>query len=383
MARDDRAKRAHSQRNQIEALKSCRVQSPRLHSVRPARRERGSGIPPGSVQQPRTGISHKSGINPGSSWMQRVRDPCTSTGIRARAPGSVREQQVRDPTKIREPRNPGTVWINRDQSRKSASGIKLDQPGSNQDRPGSSPGSTRDSGINAPPADPGSDREPPGVAAGSARDLSGINAPPADPGSDREPPGVAAGSARDLSGINAPPADPGSDREPPGVAAGSARDLSGINAPPADPGSDREQPGVAAGSALPESTGSKDAMQPKSWSGSMSLSLGTVVRVREKKGRLRAAIPYMPFPLALFCLFLNTFIPGMGTFLSAFTVLCGAQTDLQNRHVCCAFLLNVAAAFIQIVTAVVIVGWIMSIFWGMDMVVLATYREQGVRPQQL
>uniref|UniRef100_UPI00398E4D7A protein stum homolog n=1 Tax=Pristiophorus japonicus TaxID=55135 RepID=UPI00398E4D7A len=103
-------------------------------------------------------------------------------------------------------------------------------------------------------------------------------------------------------------------------------------------------------------------------------SHGVLIQVREKKGPLRAAIPYMPFPLAVFCLFLNTFVPGLGTFVSAFMVLCGARTDLSNRHVCCVFLLNVAAALIQILTAIVMVGWIMSIFWGMDMVILAKQR---------
>ncbi|XP_053315103.1 protein stum homolog [Spea bombifrons] len=98
---------------------------------------------------------------------------------------------------------------------------------------------------------------------------------------------------------------------------------------------------------------------------------GVVVQVREKKGPLRAAIPYMPFPVAVICLFLNTFVPGLGTFVSAFTVLCGARTDLPDRHVCCVFWLNIAAALIQILTAIVMVGWIMSIFWGMDMVILA------------
>lgn len=43
-----------------------------------------------------------------------------------------------------------------------------------------------------------------------------------------------------------------------------------------------------------------------------SSSGGVVVQVREKKGPLRAAIPYMPFPVAVICLFLNTFVPGLG-----------------------------------------------------------------------
>ncbi|KAK6295239.1 hypothetical protein J4Q44_G00344650 [Coregonus suidteri] len=74
--------------------------------------------------------------------------------------------------------------------------------------------------------------------------------------------------------------------------------------------------------------------------------------------------------------------PHTGTFVSAFTVLCGARTDLPDRHMCCVFWLNIAAAFIQILTAIVMVGWIMSIFWGMDMVILASYRDQRV-PQQV
>lgn len=41
-------------------------------------------------------------------------------------------------------------------------------------------------------------------------------------------------------------------------------------------------------------------------------SSGVVVQVREKKGPLRAAIPCMPFPVAVICLFLNTFVPGLG-----------------------------------------------------------------------
>ncbi|XP_070357565.1 protein stum homolog isoform X1 [Equus asinus] len=109
-----------------------------------------------------------------------------------------------------------------------------------------------------------------------------------------------------------------------------------------------------------------------------SSSSGVVVQVREKKGPLRAAIPYMPFPVAVICLFLNTFVPGLGTFVSAFAVLCGARTDLPDRHVCCVFWLNVAAALIQVLTAIVMVGWIMSIFWGMDMVILAISQGESV-----
>lgn len=55
-----------------------------------------------------------------------------------------------------------------------------------------------------------------------------------------------------------------------------------------------------------------DSFGAKAMVGAPSPGGGVVVEVREKKGTLRAAIPTMPFPLAVICLFLNTFIPGLG-----------------------------------------------------------------------
>ncbi|XP_019201000.1 C-C motif chemokine 3 isoform X2 [Oreochromis niloticus] len=57
-----------------------------------------------------------------------------------------------------------------------------------------------------------------------------------------------------------------------------------------------------------------DNLGAKAMSGGPTAGGGVVVEVREKKGPLRAAIPTMPFPLAVICLFLNTFIPGLDTF---------------------------------------------------------------------
>lgn len=56
---------------------------------------------------------------------------------------------------------------------------------------------------------------------------------------------------------------------------------------------------------------------------------GVVVEVREKKGPLRAAIPTMPFPLAVICLFLNTFIPGLG---ESATTLCFFTFSLESNQ---------------------------------------------------
>ena len=55
-----------------------------------------------------------------------------------------------------------------------------------------------------------------------------------------------------------------------------------------------------------------DSLGAKAIAGAPTAGGGVVVEVREKKGPLRAAIPTMPFPLAVICLFLNTFIPGLG-----------------------------------------------------------------------
>lgn len=56
----------------------------------------------------------------------------------------------------------------------------------------------------------------------------------------------------------------------------------------------------------------EDSLGAKAMAGGPMAGGGVVVEVREKKGPLRAAIPTMPFPLAVICLFLNTFIPGLG-----------------------------------------------------------------------
>lgn len=56
----------------------------------------------------------------------------------------------------------------------------------------------------------------------------------------------------------------------------------------------------------------EDNLGSKAMVGGQTAGGGVVVEVREKKGPLRAAIPTMPFPLAVICLFLNTFIPGLG-----------------------------------------------------------------------
>ncbi|XP_045187273.2 protein stum homolog isoform X1 [Mercenaria mercenaria] len=94
-----------------------------------------------------------------------------------------------------------------------------------------------------------------------------------------------------------------------------------------------------------------------------------IVEVREKHGPLYKSIPKLPIAAAVTCCLLNIVVPGVGTLISAFTVLCGAPTALNRKTA--AFLFNLLSAFLQMVTFIIIVGWVWSILWGMNMVTLA------------
>ncbi|XP_060074343.1 protein stum homolog [Ylistrum balloti] len=94
-----------------------------------------------------------------------------------------------------------------------------------------------------------------------------------------------------------------------------------------------------------------------------------ILEVTEKHGPLYNAIPCMPIGAAAVCCILNILVPGLGTFISSFTVFCGATTRIGKRvH---AFVLNILAALLQMITFLVIVGWIWSILWGMNFVQFA------------
>ncbi|CAK8692728.1 unnamed protein product [Clavelina lepadiformis] len=102
-----------------------------------------------------------------------------------------------------------------------------------------------------------------------------------------------------------------------------------------------------------------------------SVFVGTIVEVRDKRGTLGSAIPTVPLAYAWICLFCNVFAPGTGTFLMALAALCGAKTNSKKPSRCKDFLLNLVAFLLQLLTALLIVGWIWSIFWGMNVVTQA------------
>lgn len=94
-----------------------------------------------------------------------------------------------------------------------------------------------------------------------------------------------------------------------------------------------------------------------------------VLNIKEHHGPMRMAIPCMPLPLAIFCCILNVFLPGIGTLISSFTVFCGARTEYDTNWR--AFGFNLLASILQLVTAIIVVGLIWSIMWGVIFINLA------------
>ncbi|GAB6021096.1 hypothetical protein CHUAL_003729 [Chamberlinius hualienensis] len=94
-----------------------------------------------------------------------------------------------------------------------------------------------------------------------------------------------------------------------------------------------------------------------------------IIRIKRRHGQLRKAVPIMPLPLAIILCILNIFFPGIGTLLSAFTVFCCGKTECETKRQ--GFILNVVAALLQLVTLIIIVGWLWSIAWGIIFVKIA------------
>ncbi|KAK3753377.1 hypothetical protein RRG08_005965 [Elysia crispata] len=123
-------------------------------------------------------------------------------------------------------------------------------------------------------------------------------------------------------------------------------------------------------------SGRSDRLSVSGGKGRGSLNMGEdveILEVHEKHGSLYNAIPRMPVALAVFLCILNIVVPGLGTFISSWTCLCGCQTKLGKPAR--AFGLNLLSAFLQMISFVVIVGWVWSIIWGMNFVQIATTSE--------
>ncbi|XP_047487814.1 protein stum homolog [Penaeus chinensis] len=90
-----------------------------------------------------------------------------------------------------------------------------------------------------------------------------------------------------------------------------------------------------------------------------------ILASKDKHGTLRKAVPTLPVALAICCLVLNM-IPGLGTMVSGFAVLCGYPTEHSSKGA--GVFYNMLVALLQLILAPIIVGWIWSIQRGIIIV---------------
>ncbi|XP_052782133.1 TM2 domain-containing protein DDB_G0277895-like [Mya arenaria] len=80
----------------------------------------------------------------------------------------------------------------------------------------------------------------------------------------------------------------------------------------------------------------------------------------------RIAVPAMPMPIAVICCILNFLVPGFGTMLAGFSVCCCSRNEDMD---CCSkfgsCMMSVGIGLLQLITtALLLLGWIWSCFWG-------------------
>ncbi|KAH7725105.1 Protein Y97E10AL.1 [Aphelenchoides avenae] len=94
---------------------------------------------------------------------------------------------------------------------------------------------------------------------------------------------------------------------------------------------------------------------------------------------MHEAIPFLPVPVALICLFLNIFIPGSGTVMSGISALCMGQPriNLKEGRKLVTLVVNFLVGVSQFFTITfMLVGWFWSIAWGGLLIIHSMqYRE--------
>lgn len=84
-----------------------------------------------------------------------------------------------------------------------------------------------------------------------------------------------------------------------------------------------------------------------------------------KDATLRNVIPAMSKPVAVICLVCNIFFPGLGTFISGLTLMCGSQVRPPEKTRSSIIWTNTWVAGLQLITTFLfLLGWIWSITWG-------------------
>ncbi|XP_064622890.1 uncharacterized protein LOC135485086 [Lineus longissimus] len=93
---------------------------------------------------------------------------------------------------------------------------------------------------------------------------------------------------------------------------------------------------------------------------------------------LRDCIPIMPKSAAIVCFLLNILVPGLGTFFSAFSLMCCGRTRPIGTDILSCFMNNCWAGLLQLLsTPVLLVGWIWSIIWGLVFLELSAKPPDG------
>ncbi|CAI4227229.1 unnamed protein product [Auanema sp. JU1783] len=94
---------------------------------------------------------------------------------------------------------------------------------------------------------------------------------------------------------------------------------------------------------------------------------------------MHEAIPFLPVPVALLCLFLNIVIPGTGTILSGLAALCMGQprVNMKEGRKLVTLIVNLLVGISQFFTITFLfVGWFWSIAWGGLLIIHSMqYRE--------
>ncbi|EFO25044.1 hypothetical protein LOAG_03440 [Loa loa] len=101
---------------------------------------------------------------------------------------------------------------------------------------------------------------------------------------------------------------------------------------------------------------------------------------------MHEAIPFLPVPVALLCLFFNIIIPGSGTILSGISALCMGQPRInfkEGRKLVTLFV-NFLVGISQFFTITFLfVGWFWSVAWGGLIIIHSMqYRDALVQRRQ-
>merc|ERR1711892_67916 len=90
-----------------------------------------------------------------------------------------------------------------------------------------------------------------------------------------------------------------------------------------------------------------------------------VLSTTEKESSFQKSAPIMNPALASLFGFLNL-VPGLGTFLAAHTLLCGKHCSYTSPVK--GYFVGILAAFLQFLTAAVVIGWFWSLWHGIYLV---------------